>query len=503
MENHLPHTNNSPEISPATPEIKSTVSLGRRGFLCRTGIIAIALAGCNPDKEIQNSDASKTKTLEIKSVKDLERSAEILEDYQKNRMHHPDFVATKAARNNISKQPPHKLITEDSIPQDKSMTIAFSDPDGGNIISVTMPILKQDKKDLSKNECITGRTFVIKGKTVQEDKTYKIETAHPVKLDTGVANQFVLTSIDDRGVQKRYKILAVKRAAYKKSSSAYDTKSVVYTPPTSDFISTINIKAGKEYIDYVTHVASQILDSMLANSKLVDKDNKLKPIITNFRTALPFITRMVRKLMVIEHMDPNVYSMIKKGDSRYHGIRLADQVYTEYGINANQSFSFLENRQGAMGPLQIKADTYGYLMDKVPDRYGIDINILKRDDIKGRKDHIRAAVFAIILCYDNFLTLKYSLKDKHPGLYAMLGDKASDNYETLMVSNYNASTKMVHKSIDAVIESIKNKRWGAGITVSEFNTLYKKNIEDKGHKLSAEPNSGENSNYINKYFDIK
>ena len=320
MENHLPHTNNSPEISPTTPEIEPTVSLGRRGFLCRTGIVAIALAGCNPDKEIQNSNTPKTKTLEIKSVKDLEHSAEILEDYQKNRMHHPDFLATKAARNNLLRQSPHKLITEDGIPQDKSMTITFSDHDGKNPTSVTMPILKQDKKDLSKNECITGRTFVINGKTVQEDKTYKIETAHPVKLDIGVANQFIVTSKDNKNTQKRYKILAVKRAAYKKSSSAYDTKSIVYTPPTSDFISTINIKAGKEYIDYVTHVAAQILDSMLANSKLVDKDNKLKPIITNFRTALPFITRMVRKLMVIEHMDPNVYSMIKKGDSRYHGI---------------------------------------------------------------------------------------------------------------------------------------------------------------------------------------
>ena len=498
----LESTPTSPEISPATPQIPTPVTLSRRKFLFAAG--GLACIGCNPNTEAQSKDnhnqKPKANTLEVKSAADLARSAQILEAYEATHMRHPDFVATKAARKNLSlpSQPPHKITREDGIDQDRSMTITFSDLNNKNLVSVIMPILKQDKKDLSKNECITGRTFIIKGKTAPEDKTYKIETAHPVKLDTGVANQFVLTGIDDRGAQKRYKILAVKRAPYKKSAHAYSTKSVIYTPPTSDFMTPTNIKAGKEYVKYVTTVAEQILRSILSDSTLTETSGELKPIIENFRKGLPFIRKMVSKLMVVEHMDPNVYNMIKKGDPRYAKINLIDQVYTEYSINGSEAFSFLDNVHGAMGPLQIKEDTYGYLMANAPIKYGIDLGVLSKDSSAGRKDHVRAVVFAMLLCYDNFLKLKYSL-DRHPGLRKMLGDTVGPNYETLMVSNYNASTTMVHKGIEAVITSVKGKRV---ISIQDFNTLYTKEIGQRGHHLPGGDQVGENANYIAEYFGV-
>ena len=190
--------------------------------------------------------------------------------------------------------------------------------------------------------------------------------------------------------------------------------------------------------------------------------------------------------------------MIKKGDPRYARINLIDQVYAEYGINGSEAFSFLDNVHGAMGPLQIKDDTYGSLMADATSKYGIDLGVLSKDSSAGRKDHVRAVVFAMLLCYDNFLKLKYSL-DRHPGLRKMLGDTVGPNYETLMVSNYNASTMMVHKGIEAVTASVKGKRV---ISIQDFNTLYIKEIGQKGHHLPGGDQVGENANYIREYFEV-
>ena len=499
MENHLPHTNNSPEISPTTPEIEPTVSLGRRGFLCRTGIVAIALAGCNPDKEIQNSNTPKTKTLEIKSVKDLEHSAEILEDYQKNRMHHPDFLATKAARNNLLRQSPHKLITEDGIPQDKSMTITFSDHDGKNPTSVTMPILTQDKNDPSKNECITGRIFVVNG------KTYKIETSPPTKKDTGVANQFIITSVnansnvDTKANKKKYKVLAVKRASYQKGYG-YKIKSVAYTPPAEEYVTDENVKAGREYVRFVTDTAAEILTSMLDKSSRGDTN-----LIKNFIKRMPFIKEMVAKLMIVEHIDPGVYLNALSGDSRYSGISLQSlsrQSYTEYALNASQAFGYLDNSSDAMGPLQIRSDTYNDLLKHAEKYYGIDLEILKTDKELGRKDHIRAAVFAMLLCYDNFIKMKNNLRNQ-PELFKIFGEEI-DLYEAMLVSNYNASTAMVHACIGTTLQKAKkNKKIFKN--AKDFIVEYRLNMKNLGQKIKIATGESisENANYIKKYFDIK
>ncbi len=487
-----PDTSIIPLTLDPTPEPVRLERSNRRDFLRQLAGVtaAVATGACSPT-DTESKTTNKTESQEKVKSMSLDQAHKLLQDYE-SKMSNPDFKITKAAREAL-KLIRHQTEIKDGTEQDRNMSITFTHLNNTNPISVTIPILHQDKKDPSKDERVIGKKF-IKG-----SQEYKLYTDHPVHLDIGVANKFTITKTDTNGVVTRHKVLAIKRAPYRKGGG-YSKESVIYTPPSLGYITDTNVKAGKEYIKFVTDTAGAILYSILEKSTRGDTN-----LVKNFKNKIDFVKKMVAKLMIVEHIDPGTHLNALSGDARYAGINLKSlmaQSLTEYALNGSQAFAYLDNSSDAMGSLQIRSDTYSDLLNAAMDYYGIDLKMLQKEPISGRKNPIMAAVFAMILCYDNFMKLKNTLRETNTELLKLLGE-SPEAYETLLVSNYNASASLVHKCIKITMEKAKYDK-KAFKTPSDFMTKYQQNVRALGRKIQIATGEwvSENATYVYTYLHL-
>jgi hypothetical protein len=178
----------------------------------------------------------------------------------------------------------------------------------------------------------------------------------------------------------------------------------VYTPY-SDRLNTPPVRqAGKEYID-------SVIDKAISELRVRGVSSHIDP---NRLVADLASKDIVRRLVLIEHID--VYRFLRES------VRdLANEVYVTYGLNQENAYNFSRSSVDANGMFQIIPATYYMVLDQYPAAN------LNRDFGAGTKDHVNAAIAAILLIDYNIGKLPKTLRAvmyKH----SLEGDYVSSSY---------------------------------------------------------------------------
>jgi hypothetical protein len=323
-------------------------------------------------------------------------------------------------------------------------------------------------------------------------------------VDVGVSNRFTVKQHLSRdqfsGVLPVY---AIRRSRYEKKRLQNKEEGeqrgegvggfveyVTYTPPSSRLTSKEVIKTGREYVDVVLNAGYDVLSQRMTSSN---------------QKILALCRDIVKRLAVVEHVDPAVLMHAEKKDTtdidaqkEMRRKNVYQKMYAEYGLNQDRAFNHLINSVGAGGMMQIMYRTYVDVRGKLLAANILLPHEIPEDPNSGRKDPLISAIIAIYLCYDNFVIHK-----------KMLATKREDEVELALVSLYNGSPKLFKKIIEdkkgpkqykGVLQKMSLDHGGQRSTSTPF--MEKILHHDKGRKL---PGSGEaeNRNYVRKYLWLK
>jgi hypothetical protein len=369
--------------------------------------------------------------------------------------------------------------------------------EGGNITTLHI----KDVRALSKSVANARG----KGVYVHEEhgRRYHI-SLEDTTVDVGVSNRFtVKRHINKNEFSGVLPVYATRRSRYekkrvqKKEESEQNAEDVggfveyvTYTPPSSRLTSKEVIKTGREYVDVVLNAGYDVLSQRMTSSN---------------QKILALCRDIVKRLAVVEHVDPAVLMQAEKKDTtdidaqkEIRRRNVYQKMYAEYGLNQDRAFNHLINSVGAGGMMQIMYRTYVDVRGKLLAANILLPHEIPEDPNSGRKDPLISAIIAIYLCYDNFVIHK-----------KMLATKRDDEIELALVSLYNGSPKLFKK----IIEDKKGPKQYKGVLQKvslhhgEQRSTYTPFIEkilhhDKGRKL---PGSGEaeNRNYVRKYLWLK
>lgn len=178
----------------------------------------------------------------------------------------------------------------------------------------------------------------------------------------------------------------------------------VYTP----YSDRLNIppvrQAGREYVD-------SVIDKAFHELRVRGVSSRIDPT----RLVADLASKdIVRRLVLIEHID--VYRFLREPMRD-----LVNEVYVTYGLNQENAYNFSRSDANAHGMFQIIPRTYQAMSEKYPTAN------LNRDFVAGTKDHVNAAIAAILLIDYNIGELPNTLRSvmyKH----SLVGDYVASSY---------------------------------------------------------------------------
>lgn len=167
-----------------------------------------------------------------------------------------------------------------------------------------------------------------------------------------------------------YKVYAIRRVV----NDPGGRKEVVYTPY-SDKLNTADVRRdGTRYVDSVIDKALREL-----------RARGVKSLIDPHRLVADLAPKeVIRRLVLIEHIDEDRFR-------REDFPKLVREVYTTYGLNQHIAYNYAVSSAKARGMFQIIPKTYESMRTTYPTAK------LKSDFVAGTKDHVNAAVAAILL----------------------------------------------------------------------------------------------------------
>lgn len=167
-----------------------------------------------------------------------------------------------------------------------------------------------------------------------------------------------------------YKVYAIRRVV----NDPGGRKEVVYTPY-SDRLNTSEVRrAGMTYV-------SSVIDKALHELRARGVKSRIDP----HRLVADLAPKeVIRRLVLIEHIDEDRFR-------REDFPRLVKEVYTTYGLNQGLAYNYAVSSAKARGMFQIIPKTYASMRATYPDAN------LKSDFVAGTKDHVNAAMAAILL----------------------------------------------------------------------------------------------------------
>lgn len=469
---------------------------GRRDFL-RSAIGALGAAGIT----YKGQEYYKNRKTIKQKGKDLQQQAE-------NKKEKPDlvFILNKKIEefNGKITEPTYrksvaarKILEVINHPlnekgEDRNMSLCVEIE--GSMKTITMPILRNEETIIVNGETKHGRLI-----TINNVKYFLINDFIEGK-DHGVSRILKITP-QLQSSNPDPVIMATKRAPYNKNTETFKPNAVIYTPPSKEMIKSKDIrKTGLDFTAFVAIEAIKLIKNII-EERIPERE-------------LQLISKIVMRLMIIEHIDPTIYhkekqhkEAIRNGDikkqkvlEKYTGLDfnfLLSKVLTEYGLNTGKAFGHLDNNVGAMGPLQIIPSTLdliykisigGKQVREILKSYG-----LNTDDPNVRSNPILSFALSIILCHANYLTLKRNFKGKKYG-DRFFGERIED-YEELIVANHNGSLRLIKTTLSDA-EDANNK--------TPFPEVYK-NLATRKQMGNNIPGTKvpENVNYINKYLELK
>lgn len=196
-----------------------------------------------------------------------------------------------------------------------------------------------------------------------------------------------------------YKVYGIRRI-----SNPEDPTYAVYTPY-SDALNTPAVQEeGRKYVD-------SVIDKALHHLRARGVRSRIDP---NRMVADLAPKGVFRRLVLIEHID--VYRFRREPFRK-----LVREVYTTYGLNQENAYSFSKSRARAHGMFQIIRSTYYTILRKYPEA---DLN---QDFALGTQDHVNAAMTAILLADYNIGLLP---KETRSVLLAsqMVGEYVASSY---------------------------------------------------------------------------
>lgn len=253
----------------------------------------------------------------------------------------------------------------------KEIALAILNKDTGEIFEQRVWVREDEIKNYKKTGVISLQP-VVRSPTSNNTPDIKINWWNSFNTDYEITGHLEMAVIANK-----YPFPSKNLTGLPEKSKAQNTD-IIYVPYSKQLHMPEIVEAGKSYLEKNTEQAFAELDT-----------NKVKSRYTANTLVTAGISKdFVRNIILVEHIDPDVFNVSADG-----GKELAERVLAIIGANQNYAYRYTGSPAGASGLAQFIKSTYKNIASKYPEAR------LIKDYAAGMANHVNA-IKAMVLFFD-------------------------------------------------------------------------------------------------------